>query len=624
MTLKYDQRHRRFAALAVLALIALSFVSPLFFTNAPNDGLFHGAEVHAAAQGSFTLSEPLKILSDPPILVRGGVLQLAQPKNAAPLPSRQQADLIAAGTGILLLKDADVLVGGQDAIDFVEPEGPKAPLLQALSSGSYQSLLIESSDIELSTGQKSSIRMTDASLRIKPVPGERATVQGAFQVLGRKVSVSATLGLSEQDVAKKEIPVRGSIGSAMLFKSSFSGVLAFGNGRQLKANSAYFEIEDTPVFARWLGFAWPNQLKLNTLHAEGPFEWDGGVLKIPDGQFRLDRNTAAGSVIVNARGKRPLIDGTLAFQRLDATSLVELDEQNTADLIAATVRTTADWLPDGIRRLLTDMRLPILRQIDLDLRASAVTTVVGEQEFNQTAAALSLHDGQLFVDLPDLKLPSGGQGSIQVTVDTKRAIPKCSVRSTLSGVKIEALAGELFPYQLVSGPADVSVDIRGDWSTPEAFIRSMDGSIDVRMENGALLAANLTALFNGIERDAAPSTGWQRAVLSGNTGLTSLVGSLNFTRGVAHISELSAMQNSNQEVLVTGSFDVHERSLDLYVIPGDTTAARDGPAQEDVFTINGAWDSPLLTRRSVESRAQSPQQGAAPHSASDTAAANRG
>lgn len=613
-----DNRHRRHVvAIAAVAVIALCLILPLFLAVDRTEILLRGSSVHAASQGSFALSQPLMLLTEPPVVITSGTLALAKPKGSAALTSRQQADLIASGAGIIVLKDAELQVGGTSDVPAVV--GPQAPIAEAVAGHKFRALLVESSTVTLGRNAGSAMRLSDVNVRLKPVPGERLTLQGDFQFLGRQLRLDTTMGLAASDIAAGQIPIRGSVSSASLLKSTFSGRLVLGHAGRLTANSSYIDIQDVPVFARWLGLAWPSQLGLKTLHAEGRLEWDGNVLNFPDGRFRLDQNAAKGSLLINGRGERPLIDGTLAFEQFDAGSLVKSDPQSAADLIAATVQTTADWLPPGVRRLLTDLRLPILRQIDLDLRASAENTLIGGLSLGHTAAAISLHDGQVLVDLPEIALPSGGGGSIQFTLDTKRTVARCGIRSDLKGVRIEHLSNLVFPHQLVSGPADVTLDLSGDWDTPESFVKSVDGRVDVAMLNGAVLAADLRNLLKSQERE--PKVGWGK-VRSGNTDLSRVAASVTFDQGVARINELRALHDGNQELLVTGSLDVSRQMLSLNLFPRDSaTGDKSGIS---VLSINGNWDRPHLLHQSFPNRAETPPYQSTPVKIQSGSAATRG
>jgi uncharacterized protein involved in outer membrane biogenesis len=593
---------RRILAFAAFAVV-IGLTLPFFLTEDPAETILKASTVYAADQGSYTLSEPLQILSEPRILVRRGTVSLAQPKGATPLSSRGVAKLLDSGKGVLILQDADIIIGGsKKAVDSKTSQARQAPLARALAYMHLSALIVEDGTLRFAA-DKGPTTLHHVQLRVRPVPGERMTAAGSFELLGRTLKFDTTIGFSAADRAAQQLPIRGTVDGGTLLQASFDGQFALGDGGRLNADTSHLQVNDVPIFARWLGLSWQTEFGLKTFISDGRMEWTGQALHFPSARFKLDANTAAGSLMINCDGERPLIDGTLAFERFELSGLMaRTDSEATSSIIASTVKQTVDWLPPHLHKFLSEASLPILRQLDIDLRVSAESTVAGELALGRTAASLTLHDGRILVDFAEMQLPNGGSGSLQLTVDTSRPVARCGVRGQLKSVRFEHLTNFVFPHQVITGPADVTMDLNCDWYTPDTFMRSLEGPVEVQMRNGATLRANLPGLVKSIGLGEAPTSGWGDAA-RGQMGLQSMSAHVVFKNGVARINRLHGARRGRSEVAVTGTFSLHRRSLDLSLFP---RAEQNVGEEQSVLYINGQWDKPMLFRRPFPNKAENP------------------
>ena len=75
--------------------------------------------------------------------------------------------------------------------------------------------------------------------------------------------------------------------------------------------------------ARWFGMPVASADGLNAAAVKGQINWARRTFAVEDAKVALDGNEAAGALVLNLAGERPLIDGTLAFNALDLTPYVE-------------------------------------------------------------------------------------------------------------------------------------------------------------------------------------------------------------------------------------------------------------------------------------------------------------
>ncbi len=599
-----NQRSRRLLGFVALAAVTLCLTLPFLLANDPTEAILKSYVVRAAGQDSFTLSQPLRLQADPPVVLNSGTVSIGQPNGASPLGSRALAKLIASGRGILILRDAEISIGGAGLAPGTGTQATPsmAPLAKALADNNFRALLIEDSKIRFSGSVGRPIEFKKANIRLRPSAGNRLIANGQVEYLGRELEFESTISASASDRAAGQLPIRAAVRNKELFAVSFRGQFALGNGGRLIADTASLAVDDVPTMARWLGLAWPAELKLATFKAAGKMEWAGQILNFPNGRFKLDTNSAVGSLLLNMKGQRPLVDGTLAFKKLDVGKLVDLDGLHGTSLLASTVRKTASWLPPRVRGLLSELNLPILHQLNLDLRISADRTIAGNMSLGRTAAALSLHDGRVLVDLAELELAAGGHGNFQVTIDTSKPVAHCGLRGSLKQVQAKSLTDLLFPSPIITGAVDITLDLNGKWENPESFMRSLGGSVGVSMPTGAMVSADLPSLVKSVGLNEPAKRGWGDAK-DGSTDLDNVTAHLDFEDGVARIREFRASNSSQEKLAVTGSFNIHRKHLDINLFPRTKQDSSEVPS---VLRINGHWDSPQLSKIRFPDKAETP------------------
>lgn len=602
------RQRRLFVVIAAFAAVLLALALPLFLAEDPADTILRGSSVRAADKNTFTLSEAVEIMEEPRVVVTRGTISLAQPNGAAPLSSKAAAELLSGGKSVLILRDAELSIGAKPGELAATRTPANAPFVRALAKGEYRALLVERGRI-LIDGKQETAKPTvleNVDLRFRRRAGDRLTAKGHFELLGRRLNFETTIGTRDGDFEAKQLPVRGTIAAGDLLKASFSGLFALGESGRLIADKSQLSITDVPVFARWLGFSWPSELGLRRFDADGQLEWVRHVVNFPRGRFRLDDNVATGSLLVNTKGTRPLIDGTLAFDNLDVGALLAAKSTERSLLVEA-VQGTAGWLPESMRGMFTDSTFPILRQLDVDLRVSAKHAVTADFTVNRAAAALSLRDGRVLLDLADLVLPAGGSGSLLLSIDSSTGTTKTALRGKLTGIRIENLSSLVLPHQVVQGPADLSIDLSGDGHSPETFLRSLNGRIGMRMANGAILNADPHGLVTSLGVNEPPIEGWG-AASEGRSDLENLVAEIAFSHGEARIERLITERQGRCELALTGTVNFQGKHVDLNLFArneGDNGKGESGEVPS-VVNINGRWERPNVVKRPFPNKAANP------------------
>ncbi|MEQ8823899.1 MAG: AsmA family protein [Filomicrobium sp.] len=597
------RQQRRIVTFAVVSVVLLASLAPLFLTVDPVESVLRSSVVEAADQGSYTIRQPVQFNRIPGLLVNSGTLSLATAPNAAPQPSRARIELVNSGRGVLILDRPVLTIASAD--DQAKLWNSQAPFVRALADLKFRALLIERGKLEIGTESGRSLVLDDLNLRLRPIAGGRMSAKGSFKFFGRKLRFDTVVGLGEADLAAQKLPIRGTISASNLLTAAINGDFAIGSGGRLTSKNTHLEVVDVAALSQWLGISMPADMGFQTLKATGKLEWIGQVLNFPSGQFVLGGNSATGSLLLNTKGERPLLDGTLAFQKLDVGGLLVQAKTQEQDAAAKAQEPTSlsDVLSVGFKRVIRNFRMPILSQIDVDLRVSADRAVLGDFSLGKTAAAFSLNNGRVLLDLADVELPSAGQGHLQFTGYTNGPVAHCTLRGNLEHVPSEYISALLLPTQIFSGPANLSLDLNGSWATNDDLLGSLNGRATLRMNDGAVLSANLPGLIQSVGIDQPAQLGWGKAN-EGETPVDILHTVLQFKNGTAKFSEFHAERRGYYSATATGSFDVFGKRLDLNIFPEFEGAKSEEPAS--VLRINGHWDNPVLIRRRYPNQATKP------------------
>ena len=145
--------------------------------------------------------------------------------------------------------------------------------------------------------------------------------------------------------------------------------------------------------ARWFGVPVPIADGLNAVAVKGQVNWARHAFAVEDAKVVIDGNEAAGALVLNLAGERPLIDATLAFHALDLTPYAEAARSQSFLFD----RQTATWS-------LFDLSFPLIRHVDADLRISAPKVALKGFGLGRGAATIAVRSGKLLADIAELDL----------------------------------------------------------------------------------------------------------------------------------------------------------------------------------------------------------------------------
>jgi AsmA protein len=300
----------------------------------------------------------------------------------------------------------------------------------------------------------------------------------------------------------------------------------------------------------------------------------GANATLSDATMELDGNEATGSVRVALGGKRPSVQGTLAFSSLDVSPYLESVRSGFAN--------SSDWDP-------VEIDLPLLRDTDLDLRVSAQQVVVGNAKLGAAAASAVGTGGRISFDIGELQV-YGGTMQAAVTADLTQPAMNATMRVTVTEVPTKPMLGALAGIETVDGTASAFVDVRARADTWNALLRTATGSASVRL-------AHITIGGFAIGEFARDGSEDVTGSVEAATTFESIAGTMTLGGGSVTTTNLVADSNDYAVTLEEGS-----ASLLHPTIKGRGTLAlrrpslrADGDSIEFPFIIGGSWLHPLIS-----------------------------
>lgn len=562
------------AIVATTAVILTRDGIPFGTLSMPGDG-----------DNAHALSAPLRLPLPIDLVVESAVLRSGEKADGKRVPGRPSRLIVDDASIVLTLpqgKDratpamstpADV--GPQDVIADL------APLLAALSRLEFNNLTLRRGTIRIA-GQSGANRvLSDVHVMVAVEPNVSLAVTGSLQQAGRSLKIEATLGLARDKSTNPGMPLRLLVKGVGL-DIAINGRLSF-DGEFLLDGVAEVTASKVRKLATLVGLGlpadlWPRNLKIN-----GNLRWSPRTVALDRATFTADGNVATGALSVIVSNDRPAVVGTLAFDRL------ELQQ------VALVVLSGPAQVKGGSAQAI-DVSLPILRDLDADLRLSASDFSVGKMPFGRAAVSVALKAGRLLADIAEIEIATG-QATGQISIDVTQPKMRVTVRGKADNANIASLIGEERSRTSLDGRANIVLDTHASGSTVAELLGSLGGKVAILMPSGGRIGFDgRAAVAMAQQQDIF---GWT-APLRTSTMFDQLEVRLVGNDGWLKV-ETAKVKLADTLLLGDGSFDIKSQLLDLRLISNNTEKPKGaGDGAGNVYSggsaasVAGPWWSPAI------------------------------
>ncbi|MEO8667297.1 MAG: AsmA family protein [Bauldia sp.] len=417
-----------------------------------------------------------------------------------------------------------------------------------------------------------------------PSAEEPIVGSGEFTWRGETVEFNGSLadptGLNEGKLS----PARIAIASTPI-RASFTGNVSRLAGVQFDGPVNL----STPSLRRlvnWLGAPTEPGSTLGAAAIEGKLNWNQSSIAVTEAKLELDGNVAEGTVSANLDGPRPAIQGTLALGQLDLSPYLEAFR---AELNAAPG--TAE-----------PIRMPLLAAVDLDLRVSTEQVLLGSARIGNVAAAASVKDGRLAVEIGGAQLYSGSLAA-KFSAEMRGDRFVGDIEAKMSAVPAGLALSEFAGVTALDGTGDATLAVEGSGRSWNEVAHTLSGTVKLGLVGGSLAGLDMARIAAILDERAASAP-----AASGSTGFSSGAATLTIADGAITTSDLSAEGTDFRVDLSAQAslFSPAVSGLGTLTIRS-ATAGDTGTALP--FELGGTWREPeifpdlgrILKRSSIES-----------------------
>lgn len=415
---------------------------------------------------------------------------------------------------------------------------------------------------------------SDFDMRLAwPYLGSRATASGRLRLRGEEIRFQGGLerpsNLFRQEISPFELSIDTEAVRAQLSGNAFAAGDIRLEGR-LNFTS--------PSVRRLAGWLVP---EATNVPDAGPVQGNARV-KIAERSFTLED---ARLVVDGARGEgvlsfvfdrtRTQVQGTMGFDRVDARPLVRTQLPRLGE--------DGDWASEQLRG-------DRIGPVDLDLRLSADTLLIGANTIRSAAISLLSRDGRVEASVADGQIYSGRIAG-RIVAEARQGAAGVRLRGMLSltGARIDDPLREFFGVIRLSGLGTISLNLSGEGETVREVANSLRGDAALRLTQGALVGIDLGALMRRAERSPVDALLEARG---GRSGIDLAQATIRIADGQA-FTEDAAIRGPGYRVSLRGGTTAAPQALN---VTGVLSSAPEPnrPLVELPFVIRGPLFDPVV------------------------------
>jgi|GEM_PF-2291123 len=350
-------------------------------------------------------------------------------------------------------------------------------------------------------------------------------------------------------------------------ETDFSGDLSLAGDQSLDG-MLDLSSDNPRAILETFGTVLPEGESLNALSIKG--RTTGSLLapSLTGAELTLDQTKATGSIGADLRGNRPRILADLSMDQLDVTPFLGSGSQQQDQ----TPSLNEDW--DD-----TPLDLAGLRAVDATVTIAAQEVLIDQITLSDAVLNTRVDDGRLSAifrqddDQPGFRVFQG-EWYGDLVLDASRSTPTLQIEALASSIAAQDMLTALTGFQNLSGLGDVHVNLSSEGNSLKALVNGLDGRFESDLNRGALKGINLAKLvrdtsnLSDLLRSGNLTVASFRDAFSpqAETDFSTFISSLEFTNGVASISNLS-IDNPVVGITGAGSIDLGARTLDVQLTP---------------------------------------------------------
>lgn len=515
---------------------------------------------------------------------------------------RLESPMISAG---LNLKS---LLFGEVAASTFTIQDPEITLTEGIPPGADWSSALERAGREVARLFRHRLSIVDGRLLAgndpRPVlsaihldfsaepSGANALLRGRFSAFEQEFDIRLAAG----DLALLSGRAAGnlslSLGSALL-SFNLDGAVLSDSGKV--RGTLDVSTGDLRQLMRQFGAGLPPGATLGAARLSGVGAFSPSSLEFDAATLDLDGNTGDGRLTLRPLAARPLVEGTLAFDRLDASAYLE----NLWAVLGAEVQ--SDWrLAQAVETL------------DLDVRLSSNAVDLGPLMLGRSALALLLREDDMVVDVSEAELQGGvGRGRFRLHPNaSKPRLFAADWEVVFSGVGLAGLPLPKVSYLPLSGKAAFEMKGHAEGGTLGEMKRGFTAGSTLDLTQAVIEGMDLDSEMIKLGSAEKPGVVSSNRTAIATARLAVTMGSgdfgideLELVTAAHNLSLSGKLQRSDGALSLRGSVQAAkpippvEEGVDVSGSSGEESAENDGgPGAPEFlpFLVRGTWREPKI------------------------------
>jgi uncharacterized protein involved in outer membrane biogenesis len=274
-------------------------------------------------------------------------------------------------------------------------------------------------------------------------------------------------------------------------------------------------------------------------------------------QLGLGDGRIAGWLVVDTSASVPDLQADLTFTDLNLDKLLPAADQTTSAKAEPAAKTSDD-------KIFSDEPLPFesLSQANVKATLRANNLVQGSRQVKEAEIKIDLFSGKLTASL--LKLASVRdelEGELVIDASSN-ATPGVMIKLKAPQIEIGELLAASGSSAALEGPLAADIFLQGQGNSVAQLMATLDGHVNVLMENGSADAEALDIFVGGL----SALVGTMFADQSSKTRINCAISDLTFKQGIL-TPRLAVLDTQYSTVFAEGQVDLKQEQLDIKVSP---------------------------------------------------------
>ncbi|MEO1015203.1 MAG: AsmA family protein [Pseudomonadota bacterium] len=348
------------------------------------------------------------------------------------------------------------------------------------------------------------------------------------------------------------------------------------------------EAPDLPALAQLFDVELEEAPGFDSLSLAGVADGDADAVRFEDLRLALDAIKATGALTLDISGDKPKAVGALRTESLDLRPYMPPPPADGAGFPA--------WSD-------AELNLRSLRNVDAELEFTADEILINQVRTGQSRVNMTIKDGRLTADLPQLQLYEGG-GSGRLSVDASGAATRFAGYFDLRAVQAQPFAIDFLKNDRLLGVGALRFEFTARGDSQKAIMSSLDGEGGFDIADGAIKGVNIVKIAQSL-KSVVDGGGFSPAALvaavssvgqpNDETSFTEFLSAFSIDNGIARAPTIS-MAGPFFTMTGDGVVDLPRQTIDLNLSPRvtDRTDGGDGLAFSAPLKITGTFNAPKI------------------------------